>query len=176
MMGAVPERCGAQAQPASAKLCSSGAHSPTEPSAPVLLSSSLPLFADSFSSTADFSALAALIDEEDEEQRDRERAARDEGKLRRRQQQRMAVDGAGAEQPTASAPASITRLHRGQRQQAAHPYSRAATGSRKARRPAPIQPRTEHSPRRRSNDAAKALTAAETTLFMRMWKLDAQVD
>ena len=175
MTSALPELCEAQARPVSAGAARSVAQPPTEQSAPVLLSSSLPLFADSFRSTADFSALAALIEEEDDEQRDRERAARDEGALKRKGK-RMEVDAtAGAAELPSSAPASTTRLHRGQRQQAAHPYSRAATRSQKLRRPTPIQPRAEHSSERRDDEAGKALTAAETTLFMRMWKLDAQV-
>ena len=150
----------------------------------------LPLFADSFSPSADFSAIAALLEEEEDEQHIRERAARDEAKLRRRQQ-RMDVEAeAEAEAESTTAPSSSTRLHRAERRAAAQPYGRAAVTPRGKRRgksskPKPIQPQplphsltAMQSPSNppqaleaEEGGRDRALTAAETALFIQMWHI-----
>lgn len=164
------------------------------PSAVNATPASLPLFADSFTPSADFSAIAALIEEEEDEQRNRERAARDEAKLRRRQQRMDVEADAEAEAEvnhSTAAPASTTRLHRSQRRQAAQPYSRATTlgrqssrKNRKASKPTPIQPPTtplaelDQQALRKSESGkqSETLTAAETALFMQMWRINGPAD
>ena len=147
-------------------------------------SASLPLFADTFCASADFSAIAALIEEEEDEQRIREQAARDEAKLRRRVQ-RMEVDGEAEVNRSSAAPASTTRLHRSQRRQAADPYSNRAktrtqqsSRGKKASKPTPIRPMAAHTPSQPISKSGQAdtLTAAETALFMQMWHIGQQAD
>ena len=68
----------------------SPAHAPPSASANPL--SSLPLFASTFHPNNDFAAIGALIDEEDDEQRARERDERDSAKLRKRRGDDVAMD------------------------------------------------------------------------------------
>ena len=117
---------------------------------------SLPLFADSFCPSADFSAIAAVIEEEEDEQRQRETLRREETKLR--------------------------RTHRTQRRQAAQPYSREAarTPAKKASKPTPIQPPLTPALQLPASTAeseqAETLTAGEAALFLHMWRIDRQAD